>query len=132
MCFACRLWLTAYGYQHGDGGEGPGQALAAHEDAAVPLRQEPHQAKQTALQHSPECWGEEDMLSSMPLDSNQQTFTHTLTQRHLQLMNQIVAMVTSKNLSSSMGTLTSTAVRTKSSRTRMRLPAMRTASDILK
>lgn len=50
----------------------------------------------------------------------------------LQLMNQIVAMVTEKKLSCVMGTLTSTAVRMKSSRTNTRLPAMRTASDILK
>ena len=50
----------------------------------------------------------------------------------LQLMNQIVAMVTEKKRSSSMGTLTSTAVRMKSSRIKTRLPAMRIASDILK
>lgn len=50
----------------------------------------------------------------------------------LQLMNQIVAMVTEKKRSSSMGTLTSTAVRMKSSRIKTRLPAIRIASDILK
>lgn len=50
----------------------------------------------------------------------------------LQLMNQIVAMVTEKKRSSSMGTLTSTAVRMKSSRMKTRLPAIRIVSDILK
>lgn len=57
-----------------------------------------------------------------------QPFTHT----DLQLINQIVAMVTEKKLSRAMGTLTSAAVRMKSSRINTRLPAMRTASDILK
>lgn len=47
-------------------------------------------------------------------------------------MNQIVAMVTEKKQSSSMGTLTKTAVRMKSSRIKTRLPAIRIASDILK
>lgn len=49
----------------------------------------------------------------------------------LQLMNQIVAIVTEKKRSSPIGTLTSTAVRMKSSRIKTRLPAMRIASDIL-
>lgn len=44
----------------------------------------------------------------------------------------MVAMVTEKKRSSSMGTLTSTAVSMKSSRMKTRLPAMRTPSDILK
>lgn len=50
---------------------------------------------------------------------------------HSQLMNQMVAMVTEKNRSCSMRTLTSTAVKMKSSRMKTRLPAMRTASDTL-
>lgn len=55
-------------------------------------------------------------------------FSHT----DSQLINQIVAMVTEKKRSSSMGTLTSAAVRIKSSRIKTRLPAIRIASDILK
>lgn len=47
-------------------------------------------------------------------------------------MNQMVAMVTEKKRSSSMGTLISTVVRMKSSRMKTRLPAMRTVSDTLK
>lgn len=47
-------------------------------------------------------------------------------------MNQIVAIVTEKKWSFSMGTLTSTAVRMKSSSMKIKLPAMRTASDTLK
>lgn len=46
-------------------------------------------------------------------------------------MNQMVAMVTEKKRSASIGTLTSTAVKMKSSRMKIRLPAMRMASDIL-
>lgn len=46
-------------------------------------------------------------------------------------MNQIVAIVTEKKVSSSMGTLTSTAVRMKSSSMKTRLPAIRIISDIL-
>lgn len=50
---------TAYCQQHGDGSEGPGEALAAHEDGAVLLGQQAHQAEQTPLQHSAERWREE-------------------------------------------------------------------------
>lgn len=48
--------LTAYCQQHGDGGEGPGEALAAHEDGAVLLGQQAHQAEQAPLQNSAERW----------------------------------------------------------------------------
>lgn len=50
---------------------------------------------------------------------------------HSQLMNQMVAMVTEKKRSWSMGTLTSAAVTVKSSSMKSRLPAMRTASETL-
>lgn len=54
---AC-VWLTADGDEHGNGSEGPGKALPAHEDGAVLLRQQTHQAEQTALQHrSKRCTG---------------------------------------------------------------------------
>lgn len=46
-------------------------------------------------------------------------------------MNQMVAMVTEKKRSLSISTFTSTAVKMKSNRMKTRLPAMRTASDIL-
>lgn len=59
------------------------------------------------------------------------TRTHMRSLIDLQLMNQIVAIVTEKKRSSPIGTLTSTAVRMKSSRIKTRLPAMRIASDIL-
>ena len=58
LVWRCR-YLTAYGQQHGDGSERPGDALAAHEHGAVLLRQQTHQAKQTALQHGAERWGEQ-------------------------------------------------------------------------
>jgi len=54
-CVACG-WLTGDGEQHGDGGEGPGEALAAHEDGAELLREETHQAEQASLQHGTERW----------------------------------------------------------------------------
>lgn len=60
------------------------------------------------------------------------SYSPTLSHTDLQLMNQMVAMVTEKKRSSSMGTLTRTAVSMKSSRIKTRLPAMRTPSDILK
>lgn len=47
-------------------------------------------------------------------------------------MNQMVAMVMEKKRSASMGTLTSAAVRTKSSSMKIRLPAMRMASETLR
>lgn len=59
MCACVFQWLTSYGQKHGDGREGPSEALAAHKDGAVPLGQQTHQAKQAALQHSPERWNEE-------------------------------------------------------------------------
>lgn len=46
-------------------------------------------------------------------------------------MNQMVAMVMEKKRSSSMSTLTSAAVRMKSSSMKIRLPAMRMASETL-
>lgn len=48
--------LTAYCQQHGDGSEGPGETLAAHEDGAVLLGQQAHQAEQAPLQNSAERW----------------------------------------------------------------------------
>lgn len=53
-------------------------------------------------------------------------------QPHSQFMNQMVAMVTEKKRSRSIGTLTSTAVRVKSSRMKSRLPVMRTPSETLR
>lgn len=58
-----REWLTGNCYQHGDGSEGSCEALAAHEDGAVLLRQQTHQTKQTALQHRAERCGERRVLS---------------------------------------------------------------------
>lgn len=59
LCVCVGGWLTGYGEQHGDGSEGPGEALAAHEDGAVLLRQLTHQAEQTALQHGTKRCGQE-------------------------------------------------------------------------
>ena len=77
--------------------------------------------------------GEKESIRS-PISAG---FSLSLSLKHrvyadLQLMNQIVAMVTEKKRSSSMGTLTSTAVRMNNSRMKTRLPATRIASDILK
>lgn len=55
LCVGGRL--TGCGEQHGDGGEGPGEALAAHEYSAVVLRQQADQAEQAALQHGAERCG---------------------------------------------------------------------------
>lgn len=66
--------LTADCQQHGDGSEGPGEALAAHEDGAVLLWQQAHQAKQAPLQNSAKRWrGEREGLTpsdSRPLENS--------------------------------------------------------------
>lgn len=49
--------LTQDGAEHGDGGEHPGQTLAAHEQGAVAGREEPDDAEQAALQHGAEHCG---------------------------------------------------------------------------
>lgn len=131
--------LTAYRQQHGDGGEGPGEALAAHEDGAVLLGQQAHQAEQAPLQNSAKRWRHHrNRLTRYDsgrfenrVRGSARPGPAQLGSAHSQLMNQMVAMVTEKNRSCSMCTLTSTAVKMKSSRMKMRLPAMRTASDTL-
>lgn len=85
----------------------------------------------TSIDQPTRGWGS---LLTTPTPNNYECSKHReeFNLPNLQLMNQIVAMVTEKNWSlSSIGTLTSTAVRMKSSRMKTRLPAIRTASDIL-
>ena len=57
VCLCVRVSLTCDGEDHGKRGEGAGEPLAAHEEAAVLRGHLAHQAEQTALHHRPERWG---------------------------------------------------------------------------
>lgn len=49
-----KLGPTGQSADHGEGGEGSGQALAAHDGGGVGGREDPRQPKQTPLENRPE------------------------------------------------------------------------------
>lgn len=70
VALACAI-RTGQGADHGEGGEGSGQSLSAHERSGVGSGQDPGQPKQTALENGAERCREEKFQNEVVLKGDQ-------------------------------------------------------------